>query len=372
MFSRFIGIDYSGAETPDSSLKGLQVASVVHEGYVRLVAPPAGPKKYWTRQGIAHWLVETLSDGPPAVVGIDHGFSFPAAYFTKYKLPNDWTAFLDDFCLHWPTDQPDMYVDFVRNDQRLGKLVDRTGANTWRRVTEVCSGSARSVFHFDVHGSVAKSTHAGLPWLRYLRQHVRRPVHFWPFDGWIVPPDRPVVLEVYPRLWRPTVPNPGGMTAHERDARIIARTLCDADVDGRLVRWLAPVMPSEVRAAAEVEGWILGVDPARLPDKLPKPVPASATRSERRRLSPSAFVSAFFGLTLAMYPPFDDVPRVHASNNRGGSNFDIMTGTAIDGDLGPIASRLVVEWINRHREELLENWRRGRAGLPRYRVAPLE
>jgi hypothetical protein len=46
MFSRFIGIDYSGAETADSSLKGLQIASVVHDSYVRLVPPPSGPKKY--------------------------------------------------------------------------------------------------------------------------------------------------------------------------------------------------------------------------------------------------------------------------------------------------------------------------------------
>jgi len=38
----------------------------------------------------------------------------------------------------------------------------------WRRLTEHRAG-AKSVFHFDVQGSVAKSTHAGLPWLRYIR-----------------------------------------------------------------------------------------------------------------------------------------------------------------------------------------------------------
>jgi hypothetical protein len=35
-------------------------------------------------------------------------------------------------------------------------------------LTEIRAGAAKSVFHFDVPGSVAKSTHAGLPWLRYL------------------------------------------------------------------------------------------------------------------------------------------------------------------------------------------------------------
>jgi len=298
MFSRFIGIDYSGAETADSSLKGLQIASVMHDSSVRLVPPPAGPKKYWTREAIAHWLVETLSDGPPAIVGIDHGFSFPLAYFTKYKLERSWLTFLEDFCRHWPTDRPHMYVDFARDDQRKGKVPERSGSSKWRRLTEICTGSAKSVFHFDVQGSVAKSTHAGLPWLRHVRETVRRPVHIWPFDGWAIPPDRSAIVEVYPRRWRLPVPTPHGMTEHELDAHIIAHTLCNADVDGRLERWLAPVMPDEVRAVAEVEGWILSADPARLPQLALSLVGKGASaKAERRRLSLSAYLSGFFGMT---------------------------------------------------------------------------
>ena len=33
----------------------------------------------------------------------------------------------------------------------------------WRRLTEERAGGTKSVFHFDVRGSVAKSTHAGIP-----------------------------------------------------------------------------------------------------------------------------------------------------------------------------------------------------------------
>jgi len=57
------------------------------------------------------------------------------------------------------------------------------------------------VFHFDVPGSVAKSTHAGLPWLRFIRQRLGPRVHFWPFDGWDIPPGRSAIAEVYPALW---------------------------------------------------------------------------------------------------------------------------------------------------------------------------
>ncbi len=47
---------------------------------------------------------------------------------------------------------------------------------------------AKSVFHFDVPGSVAESTQAALPWLRLIRRlRLGARVHFWPFDGWDFP-----------------------------------------------------------------------------------------------------------------------------------------------------------------------------------------
>jgi hypothetical protein len=39
----------------------------------------------------------------PTLVGIDHGFSFPLAYFERYRLSSNWQDFLD-FQHHWPTD----------------------------------------------------------------------------------------------------------------------------------------------------------------------------------------------------------------------------------------------------------------------------
>ncbi len=62
-----------------------------------------------------------------------------------------------------------LFVDFVR-DGLHGKGADRAGSTRWRRLTEERAGSAKSVFHFDVPGSVAKSTHAGIPWLLYLQR----------------------------------------------------------------------------------------------------------------------------------------------------------------------------------------------------------
>ena len=59
-FARTIGIDYSGAETPTASLKGLRVYLADGDELPVEVPPPSSPRKYWTRKGIAEWLVEPI------------------------------------------------------------------------------------------------------------------------------------------------------------------------------------------------------------------------------------------------------------------------------------------------------------------------
>ena len=233
IFQRYVGIDYSGAETPISSLKGLRVYTAQGKAPPAEVAPPPGPKKYWTRRGIAEWLEETLSEGPPALVGIDHGFSFPIQYFERHRLPLDWEAFLEDFCHYWPTHGYHVYVDFVRVGI-CGNAPVRLGDSRWRRLTEVRAGGAKSVFHFDVPGAVAKSTHAGLPWLLQLRRRVGHRTHFWPFDGWRIPSGRSVVAEVYPSLWSKEFPR---VRPHLRSARcLLDRGVAAAGRSQRIAR----------------------------------------------------------------------------------------------------------------------------------------
>lgn len=256
-FARYIGIDYSGAATPTSSLKGLRVYQADRPGSPEEIAPPVSPRRYWTRRGLAEWLLERLQEPAPTLVGIDHGFSFPLRYFEVYRLAPDWPAFLEDFCRHWPTDEDHVYVDFVR-DGAVGNGAERSGNTRWRRVTEERAGGAKSVFHFDVPGSVAKSTHAGIPWLRFLRRQLGERAHFWPFDGWQIPAGRSAVVEVYPSLWKHAYPV-NGRTGDQHDAYSAAAWLRDADLAGRLDRFLGPELTAQQRAVAGVEGWILGV-----------------------------------------------------------------------------------------------------------------
>lgn len=255
-FSRYIGIDYSGAETATASLKGLRVYLATPDSAAVEAPPPPSPRKYWTRRGIAEWLAECLAEDVPTLVGIDHGFSFPLHYFEYHHLPLDWDEFLDDFRHHWPTDAEHMYVDFIR-DGLHGDGAARMGNSRWRRLCEERCG-AKSVFHFDVQGAVAKSTHAGIPWLLHLRRQVGERLHFWPFDGWEIPPGRSAIAEVYPSLWKHAY-SVEDRTPDQHDAYTVATWLRDADRDGRLAAALSPALPPQQRAVAQVEGWILGV-----------------------------------------------------------------------------------------------------------------
>jgi hypothetical protein len=134
----------------------------------------------------------------------------------------------------------------------------RLGNPRWRRLTEERAGRAKSVFHFDVQGSVAKSTHAGIPWLRFIRRQLGNRIHFWPFDGWDIPAQRSAIAEAYPSLWSKSFPLEE-RTADQHDAFCIAAWLSRSDKDGSLTACLRPGLTPAESTVARVEGWILGV-----------------------------------------------------------------------------------------------------------------
>jgi hypothetical protein len=355
-FDRYIGIDYSGAETPSASLSGLR-AYVAHAGSSAVeVRPSNGPRKYWSRRGLAGWLIERLSEDSCTVVGIDHAFSFPVQYFDTHGLSRDWPAFLDDFRHHWPTDEEHVYVDFVR-DGSVGNGAARSGHARWRRVTERRARAAKSVFHFDVQGQVAKSTHAGIPWLRHLRRTVGTRVHFWPFDGWAVPTGRSAVVEVYPRLWSGGFDR-GDRTPDQHDAYSVAEWMRRADAQGLLTTLLEPPLSAEERSMAAFEGWILGVEGE-------SEMPVSARSHDRGGIGahgrsghkPSVpAISKFYGLTIRMF--FDEHPPAHFHAEYADARVQISIETlhTLRGSLPARALALVLEWAALHRRELQENW----------------
>ncbi|MDP2238714.1 MAG: hypothetical protein Q8K18_00955 [Burkholderiales bacterium] len=274
-FDLFIDVDYSGAQTPTSRLKELQVYAARPGAAPEQIKTPAiasflasssknpqSAPRYWTRSEIALWLMGLAKEGSRFIAGIDHGFSFPESYFKRYGLAN-WPQFLNDFTRHWPTDEDHVYVDFVRDGNLASKgrappPGTRECSSNEFRLCERWTSSAKSVFQFDVQGSVAKSTHAGIPWLKRIREEVGDHVHFWPFDGWQPPEGRAVIAEIYPSIFRNRYPKQG-RTPDEHDAYAVARWLAESAARGSLDRYFNPPLTIEERRIAEREGWILGV-----------------------------------------------------------------------------------------------------------------
>lgn len=265
-FELFIGIDYSGAQTPTSRLPGLQVYGASAGGPPQRWNSPTPSNNQqrinWSRAEIAETLLKHAKKGVRFLAGIDHAFSFPNSYFLRYQL-HSWPEFLADFVKHWPTDGDHVYVDFIRdgNLARKGGPApgQRIGQTTEFRICEQWTSSAKSVFQFDVQGTVAKSTHAGIPWLKRLRDEAGDRIHFWPFDGWIPAEGRAVIAEVYPSIFRRRYPRQE-RTADEHDAYATACWLSEMDQLGFMPGYFKePSLSPEKLRIAEREGWILGI-----------------------------------------------------------------------------------------------------------------
>lgn len=128
-YHRYIGIDYSGAQTPESRLKGLQLYAASGDDEPVKISTQIPGAKNWNRQEIAQNCYSAIRLERPVIIGIDHAFSFPLSYMQRYGITN-WDQFLDDFMRHWPTADPHTYLEFHRDGNR------RTGKGSELRLCE--------------------------------------------------------------------------------------------------------------------------------------------------------------------------------------------------------------------------------------------
>jgi hypothetical protein len=79
----------------------------------------------------------------------------------------------------------------------------------------------------------------------------------------------------------------------------------------------------------------------------------------------------FYGITIAIY--FDDhgYPHFHARHAGSGAKVRIDQVEVLDSTLEVRQLRLVLAWAELHQAELLENWRRARAGETLRMIDPL-
>jgi hypothetical protein len=266
-YELFIGINYSGLATSTTALAELQVYAV-RAGMRRCESWGSPDRRSgWSRAEVAQLLLTLAERRVRFAAGISHALSLPGAHFKRHGLGN-WPDLLDHFAHRWPSHEQEVDIDTLRLRQQPdgGQGLPRAGAGSGAaggpaeyRLTERWTSSAKSVFDFSGAAVQAQATHAGLPWVKLLRDRAAATLHMWPFDGWQPAPHKALLAEVYPAMFRNRYAR-GQRTPHQQHAYAVARWLADMDSRGALASYLAPPLNATELALAEREGWILGVN----------------------------------------------------------------------------------------------------------------
>ena len=82
-------------------------------------------------------------------------------------------------------------------------------------------------------------------------------------------------------------------------------------------------------------------------------------------------LSAFYGIVIYMYVRDHGVPHFHARYGDEEAVIAAETGDVLGGGLSARQMRLVNEWAELHRDELLEAWARASSGEHPGTIEPL-
>jgi hypothetical protein len=82
-------------------------------------------------------------------------------------------------------------------------------------------------------------------------------------------------------------------------------------------------------------------------------------------------LSRFLGIVIGLFPREHPPAHFHAVYGEYQITVEILTGI-VHGDFPKRALRLVLEWLDLHQKELLEDWELVQAGKQPNKIAPLE
>ena len=82
-------------------------------------------------------------------------------------------------------------------------------------------------------------------------------------------------------------------------------------------------------------------------------------------------LATFYGIVVYMYVRDHGVAHFHARHGDDEVVIEVATGTVLRGSLPPSRAKLVDEWAELHRVELLEAWSRASNGEPPGIMEPL-
>jgi len=132
---------------------------------------------------------------------------------------------------------------------------DKAGFKTYRLVEQRLPG-LKSIFQLGGVGSVGMQSLYGISKLaqliRFCRHH-EIPLHCWPFNGWEIPKNKHLLVEIYPALYnkRPK--------SDVSDAMASTAWFLEKVSTNSLIDILSPDLTYQERSVASIEGWVAGV-----------------------------------------------------------------------------------------------------------------
>ena len=82
-------------------------------------------------------------------------------------------------------------------------------------------------------------------------------------------------------------------------------------------------------------------------------------------------LATFYGIVIYMYVRDHGVAHFHARHGDDEAVIEVATGTVLQGSLPPGRAKLVNQWAELHRAELLEAWLKASNGEPPGMIEPL-
>lgn len=82
-------------------------------------------------------------------------------------------------------------------------------------------------------------------------------------------------------------------------------------------------------------------------------------------------ISQFYGIIISMFFNEHNPPHFHVQYGEYGATINIKNGS-VKGELPRRALVLVYDWLDLHKEELLENWELLQSGGDYKKIQPLE
>jgi hypothetical protein len=165
-------------------LKNLRVYSATPDTPPQEEQPPPGPRKYCSRRELAHWLAQELAGDMPTIVGIGSCAVVSAALLRGAPV----AAGLDGLPGGLPQALAGGCAAHLRglHPQRFPRGRGRAHGQP---PVDAADGSAMPGGAIGVsvrggQGKVAAATHAGLPWIVFLKRQLGERINAWPFDGW--------------------------------------------------------------------------------------------------------------------------------------------------------------------------------------------